>query len=105
MEVAELEAKQGDIRIVISDGPDYAYAGGSIHLAGWAAASDAGINGWESPQGEYAYSALMHELGHAIRDAPLFWSRDFRVRSRRKWSQYGYVLYLSRKQSRYFYEL
>ena len=66
VEVAESELEQGDIRIVISDGPDYAYAGGHIHLAGWAAASDAGTNGWESPQGVYAYSALMHELGHAI---------------------------------------
>ncbi|MEL6581420.1 MAG: Calx-beta domain-containing protein, partial [Cyanobacteria bacterium J06621_12] len=66
IEVEETAAAQGHIRIVVSDGPDYAYAGGHIHLAGWAAASDAGSNGWESPQGAYAYSALMHELGHAI---------------------------------------
>ncbi|MEO1341754.1 MAG: Calx-beta domain-containing protein [Cyanobacteria bacterium J06635_13] len=66
VEVEETVAEQGDIRIVVSDGPDYAYAGGHIHLAGWATASDAGINGWESPQGAYAYSALLHELGHAV---------------------------------------
>ncbi|WP_019504584.1 Calx-beta domain-containing protein [Pleurocapsa sp. PCC 7319] len=66
VEVEESESTIGDIRIVVSDGPNYAYAGGHIHLAGWAAASDAGGNGWESGQGVYAYSALMHELGHAI---------------------------------------
>ncbi|MEO0845347.1 MAG: Calx-beta domain-containing protein, partial [Cyanobacteria bacterium J06648_1] len=66
VEVEETAAEQGNIRIVVSDGPDYAYAGGHIHLAGWATASDAGINGWESPQGAYAYSALLHELGHAV---------------------------------------
>ena len=66
VEVEETESTTGNIRIVVSDGPSYAYAGGHIHLAGWAAASDAGGNGWESPQGFYAYAALMHELGHAI---------------------------------------
>lgn len=66
VEVEESKSRQGDIRIVVSDGPSYAYAGKHIHLAGWAAASDAGINGWESDRGVYAYSALMHELGHAI---------------------------------------
>lgn len=66
VEVSESESTVGDIRIVVSDGPAYAYAGGHIHLAGWAAGDDAGINGWESQPGVYGYSTLMHELGHAI---------------------------------------
>ena len=65
MEVSESESI-GDIRIVVSDAPDYAYAGGHIHLAGWAAGDDAGINGWESDRGMYGYGVLMHELGHAL---------------------------------------
>ena len=66
VEVEETESQVGNIRIVVSDGPDYAYAGGHIHLAGWAAASDARINGWEAGRGKYSYSALLHELGHAL---------------------------------------
>ena len=66
IEVAESESGVGDIRILISDAPDYAYAGEHIHLAGWAAASDMGNNGWESDPGVYGYSALIHELGHAL---------------------------------------
>lgn len=66
VEVAESESTVGNIRIVVSDAPDYAYAGGHIHLAGWAAASDSGINGFESVPGVYGYSTLLHELGHAL---------------------------------------
>lgn len=66
VEVSESQSTVGDIRIVVSDAPDYAYAGGHIHLAGWAAGDDAGINGWESQPGVYGYSTLMHELGHAL---------------------------------------
>ena len=66
VEVSESESNVGDIRILVSDAPDYAYAGSHIHLAGWAAGDDAGINGWEADRGMYAYSALMHELGHAV---------------------------------------
>ena len=63
VEVSESESTVGDIRIVVSDAPDYAYAGGHIHLAGWAAGDDADVNGWESDRGMYGYAVLMHELG------------------------------------------
>lgn len=66
VEVQESESNIGNIRILVSDGPSYAYAGSHIHLAPWAAGSDVGSNGWESVPGVYAYAALIHELGHAL---------------------------------------
>ncbi|MEM8829229.1 MAG: Calx-beta domain-containing protein, partial [Cyanobacteria bacterium P01_G01_bin.19] len=80
VEVAESESTVGNIRILVSDAPSYAYAyyGGNIHLGDWAAASDAGHNGWESIPGVYAYAALLHELGHSL-GMPHTFGRDSSV--------------------------
>lgn len=66
----------GIIRIMLSDGPNYAYSyypssffpfglAGDIHLsANYQHALD--LNGWETPPGYHGYATLVHELGHAL---------------------------------------
>jgi serralysin len=66
----------GIIRIMLSDGPSYAYSyypspsfpfglAGDIHLnANYQHALD--LNGWETPPGYHGYATLVHELGHAL---------------------------------------
>jgi hypothetical protein len=75
-EVAETPNSVGMIRVMISDAPAYAFAyypsssatfsvGGDVHLNG---AYDrlGDTNGFQHPPGQHGYSALVHELGHAL---------------------------------------
>jgi serralysin len=66
----------GIIRIMLSDGPTYAYSyfpssffpfglAGDIHLNhSYQHALD--LNGWETPPGYHGHAMLIHELGHAL---------------------------------------
>ncbi len=62
----------GQIRIMLSTAPSYAYAyypgngvGGDIHLAK-SYDNDSSTNGWRRPPGNHGYMSMVHELGHAL---------------------------------------
>ena len=65
----------GMIRIMLSDGPSYAYSyyptsdglgpSGDIHLNP-SYQNTLDLNGWEMPPGYHGYFSLIHELGHAL---------------------------------------
>jgi hypothetical protein len=76
VEVAESATSVGQIRVLVSDISYYAYAyypsstsifsvGGDVHLNGvYDRVGD--TNGFQHPAGEHGYSALVHEIGHAL---------------------------------------
>ncbi len=63
----------GQIRIMLSSGPSYAYAyypsgssiGGDVHLSTNYDHSN-NTNGWRRPPGNHGYMSLIHEIGHAL---------------------------------------
>jgi PKD repeat protein len=75
-EVTETSSTVGQIRIMLSDGPSYAYAyyptseamfglAGDVHLhPGYDRLGD--TNGFQHPPGEHGYTSLIHEIGHAV---------------------------------------
>lgn len=72
-EVAETPSTFGQIRVMVSSSPDYAYAyypgggnlSGDVHLnPGYDNSAD--TNGFQGPPSTHGYSALVHELGHAL---------------------------------------
>lgn len=79
VEVQETLASVGYIRFMLSDDPEYAYAyyptagaGSLFHVSGdvhlkttYQRSADDG-NGFENPPGYHGYSAIIHEVGHAL---------------------------------------
>jgi serralysin len=76
VEVAETASTVGAIRIMRSTAPSYAYAYYPTSTSMFSLAGDVHLNpaydrfgdtnGFQHPAGEHGYSAIIHEIGHAI---------------------------------------
>ena len=73
VEVTETPTTVGQVRVMRSTAPSYAYAyypsssnlGGDVHLnPSYDRVGD--TNGFQHPAGEHGYTTLIHEIGHAI---------------------------------------
>ncbi|GBF80961.1 Calx-beta domain-containing protein [Aphanothece sacrum] len=74
LEVQETnKSTYGQMRFMISDNPNYAYAyypstgtmGGEVHLKG-SYDNTSTTNGFQNPGGKHGFMSLIHEIGHAL---------------------------------------
>lgn len=76
VEVTETTGTVGQLRYLLSDTPNYAYAYYPGSTSMWSASSDvhlrasydnsATINGFQRPGGDHGYLTIVHETGHAL---------------------------------------